>query len=250
MPSSGVRKLTPVAWRTNVVVVLQPQAERHEHLAGLDRELALLRRQQQVRLAILGVVGRDLLVGVQRQEIRQQADLRVDRRARDVGLRSPFRSPERRPTRSRRGNRRRRRTSGSRRRRSTARGLRRGRSRAPRSGCAHRACRTALRLPPPLGLTWQLRALQAALDGEIRLGRRRRSGKQRERGEQRRDDETSQMMFHDVPLLRRAARNPEPNRIDRRLVEERAAERHAIRRRCSGRPRACGRDSSRSDYRP
>ena len=156
MPSSGVRKFTPVAWRTNVLSSCKPQAERHEHLAGLDRELALHRRQQQIRLAVLGVVGRDLLVGVQGQQIRQQREPR--RRPSCARPRSPFpsRSPERRPTSSRRENRRRRRTSGSRRRRSRARGLRRGRSRAPRSGCAHTACRTELRLPPPLGLTWQL----------------------------------------------------------------------------------------------
>ena len=139
------------------VVVLQPQAERHEHLAGLDRELAVASASaMQIRLAILGVVGRDLLIDVQRQQIRHEREPR--HRPWRATRRCPIapRSPECRPTSSRRESRRRRRTSGSRRRRSRACGLRRARRLAPRSGCARTACRTRCACRRRSGLTWQL----------------------------------------------------------------------------------------------
>ncbi len=58
-------------------VVLQAQTERQEELSGLDRELAVLGRQQHIALALDRGARRELLIEVHREQIRDGLELQV-----------------------------------------------------------------------------------------------------------------------------------------------------------------------------
>ena len=157
MPSSGVRKFTPVAWRTNVLSSCNRRPNGRNIWPALTVNLPRIGVSSRYASRFSESSGAIFLVDVQGQELRQQREPRrrpscarlsvsvsllgarnVDRRVAAAKIAAdgePAAHDVAGPGRA---------------------AFARGRSRAPRSGCAHRACRTELRLPPPLGLTWQL----------------------------------------------------------------------------------------------
>ncbi len=204
MPSSGVRKLHARRLAHERVVVLQPQAERHEHLAGLDRELAFERRQ-------LSDTPRDSRSRRARSSGRRTAT--TDSAARET-RRRPWRATRRCPTALE--------TRNVDRRVAAAEvaadgepaahdvagpgacGLRRARARAPRSRCARTACRTRCVCRRRSGLTWQLLHFRPLSTARYGSARGERAARARAAASNAATTMSCDCVLHDVPLLSRA----------------------------------------------